>query len=104
MKDYIIANNAILLIGLAKLTRFSGITNSSKKESATVIDQESQRAVPAMNSWRPALNKIVSTLADWKRRIHERQELVTLNDHTLHDIGLNRTNAMEEARKPFWKP
>ncbi len=104
MKDYIIVNNAILLIGLAKLTRFSGITNLSKKGSATVIDQESQRAGSAMNGWRPALKKIASTLAHWKRRIRERQELMTLNDHTLHDIGLNRTNAMEEARKPFWKP
>lgn len=39
----------------------------------------------------------------WIRRYRSRQQLARLNDRMLSDIGLNRSNALAEARKPFWK-
>jgi uncharacterized protein YjiS (DUF1127 family) len=53
---------------------------------------------------RSRLERIVAQLTEWKRRIEERRELMTLDDRMLHDIGLSRTDAEQEARKPFWKP
>ena len=45
----------------------------------------------------------LSTLREWRRRAHERRQLASLNDLTLHDIGLSRAEAVYLANKPFWK-
>jgi len=39
----------------------------------------------------------------WRRRSAERRALLTLNDRELRDIGITRTDALWEARKPFWR-
>jgi len=36
-------------------------------------------------------------------RWRQRQQLLELDDRLLADIGLSRREALEEARKPFWK-
>jgi uncharacterized protein YjiS (DUF1127 family) len=36
-------------------------------------------------------------------RWRERRILETLDDRTLHDIGISRSQALAEACKPFWK-
>jgi uncharacterized protein YjiS (DUF1127 family) len=40
-----------------------------------------------------------ATAARWR----ERRILETLDDRTLRDIGISRSQALVEARKPFWK-
>jgi uncharacterized protein YjiS (DUF1127 family) len=40
--------------------------------------------------------------ADWRRRLHSRNELQYLSDQTLRDIGITRYDAHREMTKPFW--
>ena len=42
--------------------------------------------------------------ADWSARAHQRRRLAALDDRLLKDIELNRTDAMAECSKPFWRP
>lgn len=37
------------------------------------------------------------------RRRRQRQQLAVLSDAILKDIGLSRSEALEEARKPCWR-
>jgi uncharacterized protein YjiS (DUF1127 family) len=39
----------------------------------------------------------------WQQRARERRELGSLSDDLLKDMGLSRSTASEEARKPFWR-
>jgi uncharacterized protein YjiS (DUF1127 family) len=39
---------------------------------------------------------------EWRRRSLSRQELESLSDSTLRDIGISRCDAVGEASKPFW--
>jgi len=39
----------------------------------------------------------------WRRRRRTRRELATLDDRTLHDIGLTRGDAEFLINKPFWR-
>ena len=44
------------------------------------------------------------TLRCWSERASQRRALAGLDDRTLHDIGLSRSTALNEAEKPFWRP
>ena len=46
---------------------------------------------------------VVGRLALWYRRNRERRELMRLSDSELRDFGVGRTEAIEEASKPFWR-
>lgn len=37
-------------------------------------------------------------------RWRERRILEALDERMLHDIGISRSQALAEARKPFWRP
>jgi uncharacterized protein YjiS (DUF1127 family) len=39
---------------------------------------------------------------EWHRRSVSRQELESLSDATLRDIGITRCDAKFESAKPFW--
>ena len=52
----------------------------------------------------PALRGLSSLLRLWCERSRERHQLVLLTDRELHDLGLTRIDAQQEARKPFWSP
>ncbi len=43
----------------------------------------------------------IVTLWDMKHRT--RKALAQLDDHQLHDIGIERDAALTEARRPFWQ-
>jgi uncharacterized protein YjiS (DUF1127 family) len=45
----------------------------------------------------------LSTLREWRRRARDRQQLASLSDVMLHDIGISRADALYLANKPFWK-
>lgn len=49
------------------------------------------------------LQRLPGLLALWGERSRQRQALAALDDRALRDIGLNRSDALEEVRKPFWR-
>jgi len=57
--------------------------------------------VPRVRRRRPAL---LSTLALWRHRSRSRQQLASLDDRELDDIGLSRAERWCECRKWFWEP
>jgi uncharacterized protein YjiS (DUF1127 family) len=40
----------------------------------------------------------------WLSRRRGRQELSSLDDRMLNDVGISREDALWKAGKPFWKP
>ena len=39
----------------------------------------------------------------WQERARQRHMLATMDAHLLRDIGLDRSTALGEAGKPFWR-
>jgi uncharacterized protein YjiS (DUF1127 family) len=55
---------------------------------------------------RPGPERVWSIVGFWRRmleRSRQRQDLLTLDDHLLADIGLSRREAEREARKWSWQ-
>ncbi|WP_286238773.1 DUF1127 domain-containing protein [Neptuniibacter halophilus] len=50
------------------------------------------------------LGGIQQKIQQWKHNHHSRKALARLDRRALSDIGLSRSDALTEARKPFWKP
>ena len=42
-------------------------------------------------------------LYNWQDRAAQHQRLAMMDERMLEDIGINRGQAMREARKPFWR-
>lgn len=81
------------------------------------VDKAEGRAGPVMLDAVPAVSAgdlcaavskafqiVVSALAEWHRRARERHQLMELDDRLLKDIGITRSDAYREWRKPFWRP
>lgn len=62
--------------------------------------QASSSASPRRGS---LLVRIVDRLLLWQERAQARRHLAEMPDYILHDIGVTRAGAEEEAKKPFWK-
>jgi uncharacterized protein YjiS (DUF1127 family) len=50
-----------------------------------------------------ALAGLVDRLLTWHQRARDRQALLHLDEHMLHDVGLSRADVEREASKPFWR-
>lgn len=50
-----------------------------------------------------AIIDLSKTLLLWFERYQQRKQLAQLNEHLLKDIGISRSDALQEALKPFWK-
>jgi uncharacterized protein YjiS (DUF1127 family) len=46
---------------------------------------------------------LLGLVATWLQRSRERQQLRTLDDHALADLGLSRDQIMHEVDKHFWQ-
>ena len=46
---------------------------------------------------------IAATLAAWRQRQHERNELAKLDHRSLRDLGLSPGEIQFEVNKPFWR-
>lgn len=55
-------------------------------------------------SEKPLAARVAATLATWSARRRQRRRLAELPERLLRDVGLDRTAAAGEARKPFWRP
>ena len=50
-----------------------------------------------------ALTQLSETLHVWRRRYETRRELARWTERDLHDVGLSRSDIIQEAEKPFWR-
>lgn len=64
------------------------------RSSSTLRDAAGDALAPVLAA--------VSTLAAWHDRWDQRRQLRGLDARLLRDIGLDRTDAEREIRKPFW--
>jgi uncharacterized protein YjiS (DUF1127 family) len=46
---------------------------------------------------------LLDLVANWLQRSRERQQLQTLDDHALSDLGLSRDQIAREVGKRFWQ-
>lgn len=59
-----------------------------------------QDTLPLSAQW---FVKAAVVVTQWDIRRKTRKALVKLDHYQLHDIGLTRRQALEEAAKPFWQ-
>jgi uncharacterized protein YjiS (DUF1127 family) len=45
----------------------------------------------------------LTTLREWRHRVRGRNQLASLSDTMLQDIGISRAEAVYLANKPFWR-
>lgn len=85
------------------INRRSGLEQAFS--GAVLPGHRPMRVSPASNQPGPAswLRRARATVRLWQKRRHDRQELLTLDDHVLRDIGLTPHDLAIEARKPFWR-
>ncbi|MHB1219984.1 MAG: DUF1127 domain-containing protein [Alphaproteobacteria bacterium] len=50
--------------------------------------------------WRGA----IALVTTWHSRAKQRRELLELEPWAMRDLGLSKTQVVEEAAKPFWRP
>ena len=55
-------------------------------------------------TWRPlSLATFRQILREWRHRAHSRREIVMLDDRSIGDLGISRSQIEFEAQKPFWR-
>jgi uncharacterized protein YjiS (DUF1127 family) len=47
--------------------------------------------------------RLGETFHVWRERLRQRRELSQWTDRDLHDVGLSRSDIVNEAEKPFWR-
>jgi uncharacterized protein YjiS (DUF1127 family) len=52
---------------------------------------------------RRLLADLTALFRKWRSRARGRRDLAALSDRSLRDIGLSRSDALREIRKPFWR-
>jgi uncharacterized protein YjiS (DUF1127 family) len=50
-----------------------------------------------------AAGRMLTTLREWRRRVHDRARLAELDERMLKDIGLTHADAEFLINKPFWR-
>ena len=48
--------------------------------------------------------RLIQILKLWRERSRQRKALTQLSPYLLKDIGISRSDAINEVQKPFWKP
>jgi len=49
------------------------------------------------------IGRTAERISVWHDRNSGRRALDSLNDRTLHDIGISRVDVIRESMKPFWR-
>jgi uncharacterized protein YjiS (DUF1127 family) len=72
--------------------------------SSTCVSAKSVALPESSDAWSiPSPLAVLRKIDRMYERWCQRQQLLELDDHMLDDIGLTREQAIEMARKPFWK-
>lgn len=48
------------------------------------------------------LTTIANAIVGWADRANQRRALAEMDSYQLRDLGISRTDARQEANKPFW--
>ena len=60
-----------------------------------------RRLIPALGV--PSLRRVLQLLRHWQQRARTRRQLAMLDDRQLADIGISRSQRLDEVDKPFWR-
>jgi uncharacterized protein YjiS (DUF1127 family) len=54
---------------------------------------------------RPAsiLLRALALFGTWRQRVRDRRALALMDERSLRDLGLTRSEMFDEVRKPFWR-
>jgi uncharacterized protein YjiS (DUF1127 family) len=74
-----------------------------QKMSQSFVQEPRRASSPAQTS-QHILSNWSHAIEIWLNRRRGRQELSSLDDRLLDDIGISREDALWKARKPFWRP
>jgi uncharacterized protein YjiS (DUF1127 family) len=92
MKEYL--SNALGLAAFAA----AGVRPALAPGQYSAARASRQMDLYRLSRW----SKVMRCIAEWRARARSRNELMTLSDRTLLDIGVSRYDADLEASKPFW--
>jgi len=62
-----------------------------------------RQAGRALRRQRCRARNFAALVGVWRQRARSRRELMMMTDRELRDLGINRYEALYEARKPFWR-
>jgi len=65
-----------------------------------------ERVLPrtlTLGSGSALLRRLLQLLRLWQQRARTRRQLAALDDRQLADIGVSRSERMDELGKPFWR-
>jgi len=65
--------------------------------------QQDHRRTTLLQRLEKALGAVFDRLLTWQERARSRRMLRGLDDHTLRDIGIDRSLAEHEGSMPFWR-
>jgi len=91
----------VLLVGSLAVQTLSHQDGACGMSQSSVL--EPRRASSGAKTGRHMLSSLVRTIEIWLIRRHGRQELNSLDDEQLKDVGISREDALREASKPFWR-
>lgn len=77
---------------------FSRVERPGEVSNLCLADQQTIKA-----SLRSLVYRILTLFEFWIRNYTSRRKLRMLDNTSLHDIGIGRYAAEQEARKPFWR-
>ena len=83
---------------------FVGLTDFRRFHMTTIQWHEPRvRHHEARHALSRAGNRVLATLREWRRRVHDRSQLGELDERMLKDIGITRSDAEFLMNKPFWR-
>jgi len=83
---------------------FVGLTDFRRFHMTTIQWHEPRvRHHEARHVLGRAGNRVLATLREWRRRVHDRSQLAELDERMLKDIGITRSDAEFLMNKPFWR-
>jgi uncharacterized protein YjiS (DUF1127 family) len=95
---------ALLRRQLAKRREHLHLIADQRSTASTGLADRGIRARNAVGRRvRAAFVTASQTMEEWRRRVRIRNELITLNDGDLRDIGWTRAEVEAERRKPVWR-
>lgn len=79
------------------------MTSVERADSLRIVSVQSEAPVQTGRSVLRRVAGVLDAMDLWMGRWKQRRELSEMSDHVLHDIGISRVDADQEARKPFWR-